>query len=122
MSGLATCEILRRAGTPFAATAQAAEHVAEAVRAADGAAGGAVASVAGTSRWSTSGAWRRSRFASVNVKFKPVADRAVSVADFGRLWRQAAGQVPGVETFAIREWPADRSGRQSSLRPWSPTR
>ena len=114
-ASMAQAELTLPVGTPFATTALAAAHVAEAVRAADRAAGGAVASVAVAvgrhlplEHFRGMGAARAgSHLASVNVKFKPVADRAASVADFGRLWRQAAGQVPGVETLAIQEWPAE---------------
>lgn len=108
-------ELTLPAGTPFDTTAAAAEHVAAAARAVDRQVGGAVESVAvSVGRHMPAEHFRGmeseplgSHLATVNVKFKPSESRSVTAKDFARLWRNATGEIPGVETFAIHEAAAE---------------
>lgn len=98
-------------GTRFEATSAAAEHLAEAARAANAdAGGGAVAAIAVTVGEhrpralyeDAEDAMLGEHLATVQVRFHPDPLRTVSEAEYERLWRGRVGTVPGAEavTFA----------------------
>ena len=97
-------------GTQFEVTAAAARHLAAAAHSADHDAGGtAVESVVvlvGQHRLLASydGARRNpagDHLATVEVKLNPAPLRTVSESDFRRLWRRAAGEIPGARTISF---------------------
>ena len=99
-------------GTRFEVTEAAARHIENAARSVDERLGGtAVASVAvlvGRHRLPTSfdGAKESpvgNHLATVEVRLLPLSERRVSEQEFRRLWRRAAGEVPGARIVTYNE-------------------
>ena len=111
-SNTAQATIAMPVGTRFEATEDAARHVAEAARAVDREIGGgvieSVAVLVGRHRLPTSfdGAKKSptgSHLATVEVSLVPLAERSISEENFRRLWRHAAGEVPGARIVTYTE-------------------